>query len=67
MAHHKSSGSIHTAMETVSIMELHRHMGHIAPSAAQRLAKNRLVSGINVDLSTKEPTFCELCVYAKAT
>jgi hypothetical protein len=54
-------------METVSRMELHRQMGHIAPSAAQRLAENGLVSGIKVDLSSGEPTFCKSCIYAKAT
>jgi len=42
-------------------------MGHIAPSAACRLAENGLVSGVKVDLSSGEPTFCESCVYAKAT
>jgi hypothetical protein len=33
VVHHESSGSVHAALETVSIMELHRRMGHIAPSA----------------------------------
>lgn len=42
-------------------------MGHIAPSTAQRLAENGLVTGIKVDLSSGEPTFCKSCVYAKAT
>jgi hypothetical protein len=32
----------------------------------QRLAEHGLVSGLKVDLSTDEPTFCESCVYAKA-
>jgi hypothetical protein len=66
VVHDASSGSIHAASETVMVMELHRCMGHIAPSAARRLAENGLVSGIKVDLSSGEPTFCELCVYAKA-
>jgi len=55
------------AAETITVMELHRHMGHIAPSAARRLAEEGLVSGLKFDLSKDEPTFCESCVYAKAT
>jgi hypothetical protein len=67
VVHDASSGSIHAALEMVMVMELHRRMGHIAPSAARRLAENGLVSSIKVDLSSGEPTFCESCVYAKAT
>ncbi|KIK36292.1 hypothetical protein CY34DRAFT_33449, partial [Suillus luteus UH-Slu-Lm8-n1] len=67
VVHDASSGSVHAALETVTVMELHRRMGHIAPSAARRLTENGLVSGIKVDLSSGEPTFCESCIYAKAT
>ena len=42
-------------------------MGHISPIVAHHLAENRLVSGLKFDLSKDEPTFCEACVYAKAT
>jgi len=55
------------AAETITVMELHRRMGHIAPSAARCLAEEGLVSGLKFDLSKDEPTFCESCVYAKAT
>jgi hypothetical protein len=65
---HPSNGhSANAAVETITVMELHKQMGHIAPSAAHRLTENGLVSGIKVDLSSGEPTFCESCVYAKAT
>lgn len=37
VVHDASSGSVHAALETVTVMELHRRMGHIAPSAARRL------------------------------
>ncbi|KAG2054575.1 hypothetical protein BDR06DRAFT_833832, partial [Suillus hirtellus] len=67
VVHDEGSGSVHAAVETMTIMELHRCMGHIAPSAAHCLAENGLISGIKVDMSSGEPTFCELCVYAKAT
>jgi hypothetical protein len=48
-------------------MELHQWMGHITPSVACHLAENGLVSGIKVDLTSGEITFCESCVYAKVT
>ena len=35
--------------ETISVMELHRHMGHIAPNAAHALVEKGLVSGIRLD------------------
>ncbi|KIK84332.1 hypothetical protein PAXRUDRAFT_88052, partial [Paxillus rubicundulus Ve08.2h10] len=52
---------------TITVMELHRRMGHIAPSVTSHLAENGLVSGLKFDVSADEPTFCESCVYAKAT
>ena len=50
----------------LTIMELHQHMGHIAPGAAKKLVTDGLVSGINVQLDGQEPTFCESCTYVKA-
>ena len=55
------------AVETVTVMELHRRMGHISPTVTRHLAENGLVSGLKFDLLKDEPTFCEACVYAKAT
>ena len=37
------------AVETVSVMELHRHMGHIAPASARALVKKGLIAGIKLD------------------
>ena len=48
-------------------MELHRCFGHIAPSVACQLADRGLVSGLIFDDSKDGGTFCELCVYGKAT
>jgi hypothetical protein len=67
VVHLPGGNSVNAATETVTVMELHRRMGHIAPSAARRLAEQGLVSGLKFDLSKDEPTFCESCVYAKAT
>ncbi|KIJ14497.1 hypothetical protein PAXINDRAFT_40927, partial [Paxillus involutus ATCC 200175] len=52
---------------TITVMELHRRMGHISPSVARCLAEIGLVSGLKFDMSADKPTFCESCVYAKAT
>jgi len=65
--HEHNSGSANSAVETITVMELHRCMGHITPSVAYCLAENGLVSGVKVDLSSGEKVFCKLCVYAKAT
>jgi len=55
------------AAEQFTVMEFHRWMGHIAPSVARRLAKQGLVSGLKIDTSKDKPTFCESCIYGKAT
>ena len=53
--------------ETVTVMELHQRYGHIAPSVACWLVENGLVGGLKFDESKDGGTFCESCVYAKAT
>ena len=60
--------STHSAEdEQITVMELHHQMGHIAPSVARCLAENGLVSGLVFDDLKDKGTFCESCVYAKAT
>jgi transposase InsO family protein len=62
---HPGSGNFAgSAEETVTIMELHRRMGHIAPEAARKLVKDGLVTGIRIDESSKV-TECDSCEYAK--
>ncbi|KAF8834457.1 hypothetical protein BDN67DRAFT_866007, partial [Paxillus ammoniavirescens] len=51
----------------ITVMELHHQMGHIAPSAIWRLAEKGLISGLKVNTSSVKLTFCEFCIYAKAT
>ena len=48
-------------------MELHQRMGHVALSVACRLTEQGLVRGLKFDKSVDEGTFCESCVYVKAT
>ena len=53
------------AAEVMTIDELHRCMGHIAPSAAKLLVEKNLINGIQLDLSS-EATVCESCEWAKS-
>jgi transposase InsO family protein len=54
------------AVEPVSIMELHRRMGHIAASSARKLVESGAVVGIELDPGTQEAD-CDACIYARAT
>ena len=56
-----------TTSEHITVMELHRRFGHIAPSVACQLTTRGLVSGLIFDDSKDDSTFCESCVYGKAT
>jgi hypothetical protein len=54
------------AKEVLTVEELHRCMGHIAPEAAKRMISERSVEGIELDNSS-ELKSCDSCKYAKAT
>ena len=49
----------------LSVMELHRRMGHIAPSAAKMLVVNGHVAGVTL-IDLLEPLQCEPCIKAKS-
>ena len=50
-------GELAHAVETISIMELHWHMGHIAPASACALIEKGLVTGIRLDPNSQEVQF----------
>jgi hypothetical protein len=52
--------------EVVSVEELHRRMGHIAPEAARRLVVDGAVEGIEIDESNNLKS-CDSCEYAKTS
>jgi transposase InsO family protein len=54
------------AVEVVSVMELHRRMGHIAPASARKLMEGGLVTGITLDPNSREEN-CKACIFACAT
>lgn len=58
--------SVNAATTHLTPMAFHRRMGHIAPAVAKRLVKDGFVTGISLDTSSGEPTFCESCTYAKS-
>jgi Pol polyprotein/zinc knuckle protein len=54
------------AVEPVSVMELHRRLGHIAAASAQKLVESGAIVGVELDPSSLE-TDCDACIFACAT
>jgi hypothetical protein len=42
-------------------------MGHVSPEISHRLITKGFVTGVKLSNSPAKPTFCESCIYAKAT
>ena len=61
---HKGEGGY--AVEVVSIMELHRRMGNIAPTSVHKLVEDGLVTGIALDPNSQEE-HCEVGLFAHTT
>ncbi|KAJ3884959.1 hypothetical protein GG344DRAFT_30134, partial [Lentinula edodes] len=55
------------AVETITLDQFHRRMGHISPETARKLVAKGFVTGVKLDTSSGDEVFCESCVYAKAT
>jgi hypothetical protein len=55
------------AVEFITLDKLHHHMGHVSPEIAHRLITRGFVTGVKLNNSPAKPTFCESCIYAKAT
>jgi len=51
------------ALAAISLMDLHRCLGHISPAAAIRLIDNQILTGITV--RDRDVEFCEVCALAK--
>jgi hypothetical protein len=54
------------AVMKINIMEAHHKLGHIACLAIKHMIKNGMITGLEIDLTSKEE-FCEPCAKAKAT
>jgi len=57
--------SAHT-IELLSIMELHCHLGHIAPASAHKLIESGAVTGVELDPKSQE-TECDACIHTQST
>ena len=53
-------------VEPISVMELHRCLGHIAVKSARKLVTSGAIVGIELDLES-ECTDCDACTFAHAT
>jgi len=54
------------AAELLSVMELHRRLGHIVVASARKLVESGGVTGIDLDPSSEERD-CDTCIFARAT
>ena len=54
------------AVEPVLIMELHRHLGHIAVESTRKLVTSGTIIGVKLDTNSPEMD-CDACIYACAT
>ena len=59
--------SANSAVEGITLDQLHRHMGHISPAIAKKLVSQGFVTGVKLVSTPDAEFFCESCVYAKAT
>ena len=56
-----------TAVEKLTIDQLHARLGHISPNIARRMVECGFVTGVWLDTPDTTPSFYEACMYAKAT
>ena len=57
--------STHT-VELLSVMELHRHLGHISIASTRKLMENGAIKGIKLDPDAPK-TDCKACIFMCAT
>ena len=53
-------------VEPLSLMELHRRLGHIAVASTRKLVDSGAIVGVSLDPNSEEMA-CDACVYARAT
>ena len=61
----ESKDRANVASEKMSISEAHRKLGHIAHAAVKHAISKGLITGIDLDLKSKQE-FCEACAKAKS-
>jgi hypothetical protein len=63
VSHNEDSAN---AVEILTIMELHRRLGHITASSAQKLIESGAITRIKLDPSSQEAA-CDACIFARVT
>jgi transposase InsO family protein len=63
VSHPKDSAN---TVEILTIMELHRRLGHIATSSACKLVESGAITGVKLDPSSQEAA-CDACIFAHTT
>ena len=64
--HVEHSPDLANAVELLSVMELHRRLGHIAAASARKLVESGAVIGVQLDPNSREAD-CDACIFARAT
>jgi len=60
-------GTANAVVDSLTLGQLHRRLGHSSIQVARELIKHKMVNGIRLEYTPNEiPFFCESCVYAKA-
>jgi hypothetical protein len=55
------------ALETITLDQLHKRMGHISPKVARHMVMKGFATGVRLENDGPQDIFCESCIYAKAT
>ncbi|GBE84202.1 hypothetical protein SCP_0601800 [Sparassis crispa] len=63
--HEKPSAYAARHVKKLTVMQLHRLMGHIAPRVARELVTKGLVRGVKL-VESDEPKLCKVCIRAKS-
>jgi hypothetical protein len=64
--HVEHTKSAHTAMETVTVNDLHHWISHITPNAVKLLVKKKIVKGIHLN-ETQSIHTCNSCEFTKTS
>ena len=64
---HKPFVGLAKASDTLTMAEIHSHLGHLAPEAIRKMLKDRAITGITLDDAHATMGTCDSCEYAKTT
>ena len=59
--------SLAKASDTLTMAEIHLHLGHLTPKAIRKMVKDRTITGITLDDAHATMGTCDSCKYAKTT